>query len=132
MKASRPRKLVRGLLWVTVCAGLIFMVLPWLFHWPGALVAVLGVVLAGVVGWVCWFGHLDSEDERLLTMLLAEPGMPSDQFRVASGLGPDEYALALHRLKDGWWIEWGWGRYHLTPRARLHFDRTRARVESPS
>ena len=98
------------------------MLLLWLSRWPGILVAAGVTALLGVVGWTSWVGHLDSEDERLLMILFKEPGMPSDQFHASSGLGPDEYALAVHRLKDGSWIEWGWGAYHLTPRAKAYLE----------
>jgi hypothetical protein len=111
--------------WGVASGGLIFVVLLWLFRaqaWLGILVAVVGTVLIGVVGRMLWFGHLDAEDERLLLILLTEPGMPSDRFRASCGLGPDEYALAVHRLKDGWWIEWQWGAYHLTPRAKSRLE----------
>jgi hypothetical protein len=112
------RKPIQVPAWGAASGGLTFVVLVWLFRtqaWLGILVAVVGTVLIGVVGWMLWVGHRDAEDERLLMILLPEPGMPSDQFRAPSGLSPDEYALAVHRPKDGWWIEWQWGAYHLTP-----------------
>ena len=120
MTEDTPRKSIHSPVWVAGSAGLFFMVVLWLFRWPGILVAVVLTVLAGVIGWTSWVGYLDPEDERLLMMLFKEPGMPADQFHASSGLGPDAYALAVHRLKDGWWIEWAWGAYHLTPRAKAH------------
>ena len=125
MTAGDPRRAIRIPAWGAASAGLIFVVLLWLFRaqaWPGILQAVVGTVLTGVVGWMLWVGHLDAEEERLLMILFREPGMTSDQFRASSGLGPEEYALAIHRLKDGWWIEWRWGAYHLTPRAKSRLE----------
>jgi hypothetical protein len=115
-------KLIHGPVRVAGCTAFIFMVVFWLSRWPGILVAVVATTLLGVVGWTFWVGHLAPEDERLLVILSREPGMPSDQLHAASELGPNEYALAIHRLKDGWWIEWGWGAYHLTPRARARLE----------
>ena len=125
MTARDPQKAIRVPAWGAASAGLIFVILLWVFRaqaWSGILVAVVGTILAGVVGWMFWVGHLDPEDERLLMILFTQPGMTSDQFRASSGLGPDEYALAVHRLKDGWWIEWQWGAYHLTTRAKSHLE----------
>jgi hypothetical protein len=111
-----------GLASVAGSAGLVLMAVLWLSRWPEILIAVVVTALVGVVGWTSWVGHLDSEDERLLMILSKEPGMPSEHFRASSGLGPEEYARAVHRLKDGSWIEWGWGAYHLTPRAKAHLE----------
>lgn len=125
MTEGNPRKAIHLPVWGAGSGGLIFLLLLWFFRaqaWPGILAAIVGTVLACVVGWMLWVGHLDSEDERLLMILFTQPGMTSDQFRALSGLGPDEYALAVHRLKDGWWIEWQWGAYHLTPRAKSHLE----------
>jgi hypothetical protein len=123
MTESESRKTIAGPVWVAGSAGLISLVgVLWLSRWPDILIAVVVTALVGVVGWTSWVGHLDLEDERLLMMLFKEPGMPSDQFHASSGLNPDEYALAVHRLKDGRWIEWGWGTYHLTPRAKAYLE----------
>jgi len=125
MTARDPWGAIRVPAWGAASGGLIFVVLLWLFRaqaWPGILGAVVGAVLIGIVGWMFWVGHLDAEEERLLMILFREPGMASDRFRALSELGRDEYALAVHRLEDGWWIEWQWGAYHLTPRAKSYLE----------